>query len=114
MADGLNKVMKRPATSAHRLDVLTGRRFGRLVAGARGPNDRHDKPQWWCQCDCGKRTLVRSGPLRAGKSRSCGCIAAELTRERSARHGMTRTREWETSRRGERRIRGRDHPPPKT
>lgn len=84
------------AISRRRLDVLTGRRFGRLAVGARAANDRQGKPMWHCLCDCGSQTIVRSIALRNGSSQSCGCLARELTRTRSITHGRTSTREWET------------------
>lgn len=54
---------------------VTGRRFGRLTAervtavgGCR---------KWICRCDCGGRTHVRAAALRAGLTKSCGCLVAE-------------------------------------
>jgi len=33
--------------------------------------------RYLCQCDCGKRVVVRSSSLRSGNTRSCGCIHDE-------------------------------------
>lgn len=53
-------------------DDLTGRRFGRLTVLKRvGTIDR--RPIWRCQCDCGKKTDVRSVDLKSGNTKSCGC-----------------------------------------
>jgi hypothetical protein len=52
---------------------MTGRRFGRLIAVEPDP-----EPQIWrCVCDCGGQTRVRGARLRAGTTRSCGCLSRE-------------------------------------
>jgi hypothetical protein len=56
---------------------LAGRRFGRLVVGARDGNDRHGNMHWRCACDCGAATVVGASNLRSGAVRSCGCLARE-------------------------------------
>lgn len=50
---------------------LRGQKFGRLVAVAVA--ERHNGAVWLCRCDCGNDKLVRSGHLRNGGVRSCGC-----------------------------------------
>lgn len=82
--------------SEHRLDVLTGRRFGRLLVLSRTENSTDGKPMWMCKCDCGKEKPVRAQLLRNGTTTSCGCLNRELTSKRSTTHGKTRTREWQT------------------
>lgn len=57
-----------------RLVDLTGKRFGLLIVLQRLENDKHHKPQWLCQCDCGNQTVVRSKCLVAGDTKSCGCL----------------------------------------
>lgn len=53
---------------------LTGQRFGKLVVERRAPNNTPSgRPQWICQCDCGKTTIVSGHNLREGKTKSCGC-----------------------------------------
>lgn len=54
---------------------LSGQRFGLLtVIGRRpergiGSRDYH----WDCRCDCGELTTARTGVLKAGRKKSCGC-----------------------------------------
>jgi hypothetical protein len=63
--------------------IVPGRRFGRwtvIVAG--GPTSK-----WGCKCDCGTVRSVYAPDLRAGKSKSCGCLRNEITAARSYRHG---------------------------
>lgn len=45
-----------------------------------------------CLCDCGKKTKVRMENLKNGVSKSCGCLQLEKV----TKHGMSRTREWNT------------------
>lgn len=53
---------------------MTGKRFGRLIVLERGQNDKHNKAQWWCQCDCGsQKKLISGAALRRGLVVSCGC-----------------------------------------
>lgn len=58
---------------------LAGQRFGKLivlgVAGERRGSRRNII--WFCRCDCGNERLVSTGDLRAGHTRSCGCLRLE-------------------------------------
>ena len=70
------------------LDV-TGWRFGRLVALERVGRSPEGRAVWRCGCDCGRTTDVRLNHLRSGDTRSCGCLAAELSGERNRTHGLS-------------------------
>lgn len=62
-----------------RLIAPVGQRYGRwTVLGNLGGCPS----KWLCLCDCGKRVAVRSGYLRDGSSRSCGCLNVDLSKER--------------------------------
>ena len=37
---------------------------------------------WECQCDCGNIVYVNGTSLKNGNTKSCGCLAKELTRIR--------------------------------
>lgn len=56
---------------------LIGQRFGRLsVTSAAAKSDRGER--WWdCTCDCGTAITRSTGRLRAGKTKSCGCLQRE-------------------------------------
>ena len=57
---------------------ITGQRFGRLLVLCRcKENTSYNKPQWICQCDCGKQTIVAGECLKKGLTKSCGCLAKE-------------------------------------
>lgn len=60
-----------------RAEELIGRRFGRLIVIGEAPKLPPCERQVECVCDCGKRSIVRAGLLKAGKTRSCGCLKAE-------------------------------------
>lgn len=63
---------------------LTGKRFGRLTViellrrGVSGSI-------WKVRCDCGQEREVRTGKLRSGEHKSCGCLRGERMRERHAK-----------------------------
>lgn len=59
-----------------------------------------------CRCECGTERRVATADLRAGKSKSCGCLGREITVTRSrvqnVKHGMDGTatyRAWVDMRR---------------
>lgn len=56
---------------------LTNQRFTRLKVIERAANDKSGNVRWLCECDCGKQKIVNSNNLRAGKTRSCGCLQKE-------------------------------------
>lgn len=55
---------------------LTNQRFTKLVA-LKYFERRGNQAAWLCRCDCGNETVVLSGNLRAGHTRSCGCIRGQ-------------------------------------
>lgn len=69
---------------------LAGIRFGRLVAVERATLATSSGVMWRCTCDCGKTVVVRTGALRRGATKSCGCLGAELSAKRFLKHGNSR------------------------
>lgn len=64
----------------HELRDLTGERFGRLtVVAYAGKWD--GKHRWKCLCDCGNEVIAGHTLLISGKTKSCGCLQAEIYRE---------------------------------
>lgn len=63
---------------------LTGQRFGRLVVIEHDvvASKRYGTTMWLCQCDCGVVKPVRAELLRAGKTKSCGCLRFEINQKR--------------------------------
>lgn len=78
---------------------MIGSVFGRWLVVERGEDHISPKSgkraiRWVCQCECGRRVAVLQASLRSGKSKSCGCVRAELIRERSIVHGKTKSRPY--------------------
>ncbi len=62
---------------------LTGQQFGKLIVI--GFVKYHNHASFWqCHCVCGNETIVRGPDLRGGKTKSCGCGAAN-----QPTHGMS-------------------------
>lgn len=51
---------------------------------------------WRCRCDCGTERLVQGRNLWNGRTASCGCYKAEVSKELNTEHGMCGTPEYET------------------
>lgn len=72
-----------------KLEVLTGRRFGRLeVQNLFGLYPT----RWGVLCDCGNTSVVSSGNLKRGNTKSCGCFRVDLAKSRVV-HGHSVARE---------------------
>jgi len=59
------------------LEDLSGRIFGRLTVVNYAGNYK-----WNCKCSCGNVKQIRGGDLKAGKTRSCGCLQKEIAADR--------------------------------
>lgn len=69
--------------------VLNGDRFGRLVVISESEQTGSTR-RFLCKCDCGSISTVALRRLNAGKTKSCGCLAREITGIRSTTHGHSR------------------------
>jgi len=74
--DMINKIKSCGCLSSrlkgHRFNDLTGKKLGSLTVVERLPNIGSEVC-WKCKCDCGNTSIVQSGTLLSGHSRSCGC-----------------------------------------
>jgi hypothetical protein len=75
---------------------LTGREFGRLTVLRFAHRTEHRRAMWLCRCECGRELAVDGGNLRAGTSKSCGCLRAEVISALWKRHGAKDTPEYES------------------
>lgn len=92
--------------SSRKFQDETGNRYGRLVVIQRVA-DLRPGALWSCRCLCGGAATVRGQNLRSGKSKSCGCLNAELRIARAQaktlsdserRHSkITARRKWQRS-----------------
>lgn len=65
-----------------RKDDLTGRRFGRIVVLGRVGSSPGRISIWRCRCDCGTEFNAYASNLKSGRTRSCGCLKADMNRKR--------------------------------
>ncbi len=56
---------------------LIGEKFTRLTVQRQSPKPWQRATGWICVCDCGNNIIVTTYGLRAGKTKSCGCIQKE-------------------------------------
>jgi len=71
-----------------RIEML-GLKVGRLIVIEAGPKNEAGNLSWVCRCECGSETTVRGQLLRAGVTKSCGCLAIEKSKLRIT-HGQSR------------------------
>lgn len=93
----------------HQSEIAPGSRFGMLCVLAIFGKTRWNEITWLCRCDCGRESVVRGKLLRAGRTRSCGC----LIRQNGVTHGGRYTRLyriWRGMIQRCERIKNRDYP----
>lgn len=79
-------LMAVPVPTNPQFKDITGQRFGRFtVLSFSGKRGR--KPYWNCRCECGNEKAVHGEHLKEGRSRSCGCLNAEVQRQSFETHG---------------------------
>lgn len=71
---------------------LKGKRFGRLTVISENGRDCIGNVLWLCKCDCGNEVTVKSSMLNNGHTKSCGCFAKEIVKEKRTIHGKSQTR----------------------
>lgn len=65
---------------------ITNNKFGRWTV-IKHIGSKYSEQIWLCRCDCGTEREVIGGTLKTGRSKSCGCYSADVTRT----HGMEGT-----------------------
>ena len=60
-----------------RLIDITNNKYGKLTVIKRVENDKNNRAQWLCQCECGNTVIYTGTTLRKGKAKSCGCLIKE-------------------------------------
>lgn len=71
-----------------KINDLSGKRFGKLIAIRR--HYENGRTKYTCKCDCGNIIKTRSDSLLDNKTRSCGCLVYENSIRRT--HGKSYTR----------------------
>jgi hypothetical protein len=68
-------------------DSLIGVRFGRLVVIEENVLTIDRRKACVCKCDCGEIKTIRVDSLKKGAIKSCGCLHADMAREKFTTHG---------------------------
>lgn len=76
-----------------RKPISLGTSFGRLVIIELPQNPTAHKKAL-CLCACGEKKLICIFSLTQGRTRSCGCLAKQVARERLVRHGEARRNQF--------------------
>lgn len=69
-----------------------GKRFGKLVVTGFSHKDKYSIVFVNAGCACGKQKTVRLASLKAGRTRSCGCLKSALHTARLTKHGGKHTK----------------------
>ena len=77
-----------------KLSDLRGLRFGRWTVIQRTTPGSGGGTRWECICECGNTGFVYAKFLKNGKSASCGCLRAEISRRRATTHGQSGIEEY--------------------
>lgn len=75
-----------------RFKDMTGGRFGRLTVVEEAGRQKNRQVLWRCECECRNIIVVQGSHLRAGHTKSCGCLSNDALVQRniaSAIHGKT-------------------------
>lgn len=67
--------------------IKIGERFGRLEVIAPAEKALSGHRRWLCRCECGSERIVHQTSLRAGTTKSCGCLHTEDLIRRNTIHG---------------------------
>lgn len=65
---------------------ITGRKFGRITVIDLSGVSKNGKKVWNCVCDCGVEKRILSGSLLSGRTKSCGCLSVDTSRENATIH----------------------------
>ena len=75
-----------------KIEIEKGQRFGKLVVVASaGINNKNNRPQCLCKCDCGNDFIVIEKNLKNGNTKSCGCLKKEALLAANITHGLSKT-----------------------
>jgi hypothetical protein len=66
---------------------LTHKIFGKLTVIKQAGKNKFKHILWLCRCFCGNKTIVSSGNLTSGNTKSCGCL---LKKGNDFKHGCAK------------------------
>ena len=75
---------------------IINKKFGRLLVKEDTKKRKYNFVVWKCLCDCGNYKEVLSQNLLQGKTKSCGCLQKEVSKQRMIKknytHGKSKSR----------------------
>lgn len=71
--------------------MRAGQRYGRLTAIRRAGRDGHGNSIWYFHCRCGRHTKALVNSVRAGSTKSCGCLYRQRQIMRGQKFGRLTT-----------------------
>ena len=77
-----------PIGTERRSKNMIGKRFGRWTIILQAETIK-SRDRWLCSCDCGIVRVVDGPRLRAGGSKSCGCLKKDRCGENFSTHNLT-------------------------
>ena len=107
-----------------KLDII-GKRFTKLTVVSTAGIDKSGHLVYLCSCDCGEKRTLTTSALTSGNTKSCGCLSRGMDRSGinnhnyghgenmrgdkhpNYRHGLSRTREYDSHSQSIRRNRKR-------
>lgn len=79
-----------------KISDITGRQYGRLTALKRVESTEYPcgakLSNWLVRCECGKELTINLSALTTGNTKSCGCLAKEVSGAKFRTHGKSNTR----------------------
>lgn len=66
---------------------LIRQRFGKLTVVKQVGKDKWRQALWLCKCDFGNSKIICGNNLKNSHTKSCSCLRAEITKQRSIKHG---------------------------
>lgn len=73
---------------------VAGDTFSRLTVIERTANNSRGEAKWLCRCSCGTFVTAVGHHLRAGLTKSCGCLNREAVSNAARRHGASHTPQY--------------------
>jgi len=76
---------------------INGLKFNRLlIISEINKSENTTRRFCLCLCDCGKEKIVDYYKIKNGDTKSCGCLAQEKLIRRNTKHGMFKSRLYDT------------------
>lgn len=70
---------------------LSGMKFNNLSVIKEVGKDKYNQVLWECVCECGNTKIARSYDLTSGRTKSCGCIQREASKNNGHKNGYDLT-----------------------